>query len=320
MPSPKRWFPVSHDLPTDPDVWDFVDEFGLRSLWTWLWILSRVDQGHGVCRIPERELVNVSRALHQTSASIRRSIGGMLARSWIVVEEVTKSGWPEVIRTPNYLKYHRQQDVTASQRPALRHPIATPSEPSYPNHPNQEKKERSVGAVGSRLKEGGSPVDNSEAKEADGWVLPETFLCTEPMAIWARQVGCQDPQVEYQRFRTYHTTQQTRSTNWMTPWRNWIQQAVAKTPPTPKPKLDACTYHQDPTVFCHLPASIFDHGTPRCRWHKFCEDQKIEGLQDAHQFKIFRVWLTDRPPPPFKTTKSPEELWHLANQTQTTKS
>ena len=122
MPSPKRWFPVSHDLPTDPDVWDFLDVFGPRALMTWLWILSRIDQGDGVCRIPERELMNISRTLRQNQRSIRQQLAGthgMVERGWLKIEEVSESGWPEVVSAPKYRKYRRPQDVSASRRPSL---------------------------------------------------------------------------------------------------------------------------------------------------------------------------------------------------------
>src|SRR6266576_595692 len=47
MPRVKRWFPVSHDINTDIEVWELTDQFGLTGLRAWLEILSIADRNDG---------------------------------------------------------------------------------------------------------------------------------------------------------------------------------------------------------------------------------------------------------------------------------
>lgn len=156
MPSPKHWFPVDHDLPTQAKVHVMMDRHGDRFLLTWLWILSRCDQTDNYCKLPEESLPAVSRGLRQSVRTVRGQVLELVRRQWIIPLEVNENGWPTVFGTRNYKKYHRPQDVGVTRRSSLRHPFVTPSEPSDPNHPIRTKKERI-----------GEPVDTVDNASTD---------------------------------------------------------------------------------------------------------------------------------------------------------
>ena len=163
MPSPKRWFPVSHELPVDPKIHVMMDRHGAKFILTWLWILSRTDQTDNRCKWPEETLAAVSRSLRQSVKTVRKQVLDLLQRQWIIPLEVNENGWPTVFGTRNYRDYHRPQDLGVTRRSSLRHPFVTPSEPSDPNHPirsepNQEKKK-----IGEHL----DAVDNSLPNDGD---------------------------------------------------------------------------------------------------------------------------------------------------------
>jgi hypothetical protein len=44
MPQIKRWFPVSHDINADPEVWAMRRQIGEKSLSIWLEMLSIADR------------------------------------------------------------------------------------------------------------------------------------------------------------------------------------------------------------------------------------------------------------------------------------
>ena len=103
MPRIKRWFPVSHDINSDPEVWTMRREIGEKSLSIWLEMLSIADRN-------ESELPGDYQALV-------RSIAGKCqatVRTVSAVYEFAKSRlWLEsqpTLKVANYWKYHRPQE------------------------------------------------------------------------------------------------------------------------------------------------------------------------------------------------------------------
>ena len=47
MPRIKRWFPVSHDINSDPEIWEMRRLIGEKSLSIWLELLSIGDRNGG---------------------------------------------------------------------------------------------------------------------------------------------------------------------------------------------------------------------------------------------------------------------------------
>jgi len=168
VPSPKRWFPVSHELPTDPEMYLMMKVHGPRFVMTWLWILSRIDQADNSFRWPEDTVAEVSRSLHQTAKKVRRQLHDVVKKGWLIALEVTETGWPCRLATANYLKYHRAQDVSASRRSSFRHPLLTPSEPSDPNHPNRSEEKKEKIGLKSAGHELDRAVDKSGLVQGDG--------------------------------------------------------------------------------------------------------------------------------------------------------
>ncbi|KKL26428.1 hypothetical protein LCGC14_2395390 [marine sediment metagenome] len=48
MPRIRRWFHVSHDINSDPEVWELTDRFGDRAYRVWIEILSIADRYDGL--------------------------------------------------------------------------------------------------------------------------------------------------------------------------------------------------------------------------------------------------------------------------------
>ena len=100
MPPVKRWFPVSHDINSDPEVIELTDRFGLAGLKVWLEILSIADRNEGVFGTDWQAIV---RSLSIKCNTTQRQVSSMLdliqSRLWIGCELPAK-----VLK---YEKYHR---------------------------------------------------------------------------------------------------------------------------------------------------------------------------------------------------------------------
>jgi hypothetical protein len=135
MPKIKRWFPVSHDINSDPEVWALTDEFGDRGLRAWLEILSIADRNEGVISTPPEDLVRAfSIKLNTTQDRSRRVLRWFEDRSWTVRDPL--------LRVRNYKEFHRTRGTGKA-----------PSEPSEPNQtlqtePNPPKPPKRGRAVG----------------------------------------------------------------------------------------------------------------------------------------------------------------------------
>ncbi len=110
-----RYFPVSHELNSDPEVWEFTDEFGDRSLRIWLEILRIMDAEKNHWKVVKGWDSVISRKVRQTPATVRSAVGWMLARGWLVVRQPSASGSPEVIGVRNYTKFRK---IAAERTPS----------------------------------------------------------------------------------------------------------------------------------------------------------------------------------------------------------
>jgi hypothetical protein len=138
MPSPKRWFPVSRDLNDDPEVWEFTDEFGDRSLRIVLEAFANVDRTDNRWRLSGRWLASLSRKVRQQPATVQRALGWMVAKHWLTVEEHAADGSPAVLSACNYWKYHKRRETEGTQT-SLYLGVQHGSLPSLPNIPNLEE-------------------------------------------------------------------------------------------------------------------------------------------------------------------------------------
>lgn len=156
MPAPKRYFHCSQEIIADPEMWEFTDQFGDRSIRTWLQILIYLDRSANQWRLAGDWLAVLSRTVRQSSANLRRQIGWLVEKRWLVVGEQSADGSPLVLKSPNWLKYNRTQehkrnlsipDKGAVNDPLLSFPSPTPIL-SSPILKNKDKiKNKSCGQV-----------------------------------------------------------------------------------------------------------------------------------------------------------------------------
>lgn len=113
MPRIKRWFPVSHEINRDEELWALEKKYGPRVVRMWLEILSIADRNDGV--IPG----SFDTLVHHLKWQIRsHEVPTKLALSGIF-----SAGWLELsdgIRVANYWKYHK-----------------TPEQKTVPSEPDQ---------------------------------------------------------------------------------------------------------------------------------------------------------------------------------------
>lgn len=149
MPVPKRYFHCSQEIIADPEMWEFTDTFGDRSIRTWLQILIYLDRSANQWRLTGDWLAVLSRTVRQSSANLRRQIGWLVAKGWLVVGEQAADGSPLLLKSPNWLKYNRSQEHKrnttipnqgAVNDPLLSFPSPTPNL-SVPTPKIKKKKE-----------------------------------------------------------------------------------------------------------------------------------------------------------------------------------
>ncbi len=154
MPRIKRWFPVSHDINKDPEMWDLCDRFGDKALRCWLELLSIADRNEG--EIPgqlESISTSVSWAIRCRTTKTKKIIENMVSIGWLNISQVAtrqqldenstatrreldenstefQNKLDKCLKVSNYLKYHPTRD---DKKPPLE---SLPSEPSEPSEPN----------------------------------------------------------------------------------------------------------------------------------------------------------------------------------------
>jgi hypothetical protein len=126
MPRIKRWFPVSHDINRDPEMWDLCAKFGDKALRCWLEILSIADRNEGEVPGPIKGIsTQVAWAIRSKTTKVDHLINAMTSLGWL-----TNKG---TLKVANYSKYH----ITREDKKL---PLASlPSEPSEPTRPKRDK-------------------------------------------------------------------------------------------------------------------------------------------------------------------------------------
>jgi len=120
MPRIKRWFPVSHDINRDPEMWELCAKFGDKALRCWLEILSIADRNEGELQGSLNSISTaVAWAIRCKSAKTLRILNGMMTINWLHVDGC--------IKVTNWAKYHKTWEPKK---------LLDGSLPSYPNLPN----------------------------------------------------------------------------------------------------------------------------------------------------------------------------------------
>jgi len=115
MPRIKRWFPVSHDINADPEVWAMRRQIGEKSLSIWLEFLSIADRNESELPGDYEELIRlIAGRCQATKRTVTAVYQFAISRLWLNCQPT--------LRVSKYTKYHRIEE---------RKPV--PSEPSEPN-------------------------------------------------------------------------------------------------------------------------------------------------------------------------------------------
>jgi len=130
MPRIRRWFHVSHDINSDPEVWELTDKFGERAFRIWMEILSIADRYDGL--VPG-EIKYLSSTLAAKCKSRSRTVEGIIKyaadKEWIVYDPVR--------RLRNQLKYRPRRET--NKTPPGKHYAPPPHSPHTPALPKDKK-------------------------------------------------------------------------------------------------------------------------------------------------------------------------------------
>ena len=129
MPRLKRWFPVSHDINDDGQLWELTDEFGDRALRVWLEICSILDKTENWWLCSEascRAIFRKTRIYPKVGWKIIAFIfekgwlkvpskwlenRPQMAGKWLANDLSAISCCPEIVfGSPNYWKYHPNEE------------------------------------------------------------------------------------------------------------------------------------------------------------------------------------------------------------------
>ena len=103
MPRIKRWFPVSHDINSDPEIWTMRREIGEKSLSIWLEMLSIADRNESELPGDYQALVrSIAGKCQATTRTVSAVFEFAKSRLWLESEPT--------LRTHNHWKYHRWQE------------------------------------------------------------------------------------------------------------------------------------------------------------------------------------------------------------------
>lgn len=171
MPPFKRWFPVSHDINADAEVWAMRHQIGEKSLSIWLEFLSIADRNDGCIPGDLQELVrSVSGKCQAAQRTVRAVYDFALSRLWLSCEPTLK--------VSNFSKYHR-----------TRVPNKAPSEPSEPilTKPKPPISPKGVPAIDFRFEKLWSVYPKKVGKQSAyrAWVKEAKHSTDTEAAIYA---------------------------------------------------------------------------------------------------------------------------------------
>jgi hypothetical protein len=186
MPRIRRWFPVTHDINADLEMWELRETFGDRAGFVWLEILSIADRNEGLVGLDSDQL---RKQLASKCRSSRTRVGFILdwclTKAWLVLDSSRTQG-----RTPvglqsdpgsdssrtrvgpmsakglwvrNFAEYHRTRETNKLPK------ISLPSEPSEPSY--LKKANPATPA----------PVDNSNSKPQKVKLDPAIKAAADPI-------------------------------------------------------------------------------------------------------------------------------------------
>ena len=164
MPRIIRWFRVSHDINSDPEVWELTNTFGERALRVWLEILSIADRNSG--QIPASRSPDLDGVLARKCRISRQTVAKLW--TWLEKRSWVAPGTPDSIR--NYLKYNKTRD--RNELPMGNKEASPPIQTLHTIHTILPKKEEYQEKEYSppATQAGGNSLDTTVNAEAKTWI------------------------------------------------------------------------------------------------------------------------------------------------------
>jgi len=188
MPRYKRYGPISHDINSDPEVWEFTNKFGDRAFRTLIEVLMIIDRNENRWRLVGDWSGNLSRKVRQSVATVWREVDHMIAAGWLLVEERAADGSPTVLSASKYAEYHRKKETKnknggnegADKKPQ----IMVPTILSYPNlHNNKIQTDGKIGILDLPLKRELNP----KIKEVADRIYSSDRKKFDRLVVWIKQ-------------------------------------------------------------------------------------------------------------------------------------
>src|SRR5262245_42862750 len=108
MPRITRYFPVSHDINSDHEVWELTNTIGDRSLRVWMEILSIADRNAGMVPPWSDSLATaIGFKCHTVPTKVRQVWDFAHAKAWLVSDPLP--------RVRNYEKFHPSRKLKDSR-------------------------------------------------------------------------------------------------------------------------------------------------------------------------------------------------------------
>lgn len=168
MPRITRWFPVSHDINQDPEVWQLTDKFGDRALRVWLEMLSIGDRNDGLVGMTQDAIITaVSYKVRCKRTKVVLVFSWITTQRWLVFDDG--------FRLAKYAKYHR-----------TREPKKLPSEPSEPDRTKPDLKDaQSAPSAVPKVEDSRKLSDDIKlAADPIYWSNPEKF---QRLIVWIKE-------------------------------------------------------------------------------------------------------------------------------------
>ena len=159
MPRIKRWFPVSHDINRDPEVWQMRETFGEKSLSIWLEVLSIADRNEGSIPGDERTIADCLAWCCRTHAGYSLKVWRFIADHWLTYEQA-------VYKVANFAKYHRIEERNAVPPDLTRPNLTKPDLNKTPKPTPQPAAAKRDGPL-AELKKLKRPSDEEAAKNVE---------------------------------------------------------------------------------------------------------------------------------------------------------
>jgi len=102
----KTYSPLSHGINDDPEMWEFTEKFGDRSLRFVLEIFILLDKKENDLLVTDELIKTISRRVRQTVAKCWRQLRHMLTAGWLQCGDGVVTNSPMRVSARNYAEYH----------------------------------------------------------------------------------------------------------------------------------------------------------------------------------------------------------------------